>query len=193
MTSQAQRRAATIAAITRAAGELFAAHGFAATSIDDIARRAGVAKGAVYHHFESKEQIFARVFEQMTAALAAEVAATAAAGKSILDSFELGTLKYLTSISSDKCRQVLLIDGPVVLGWGKWREIDARYFGGTMQGPAKTTLRGRASLREIAAIRHLLAGAVAEAALVCATSDHRLRDARDLTSALRKMLMQFVQ
>ena len=193
MTSQAQRRAATIAAITRAAGELFATHGFAATSIDDIARRAGVAKGAVYHHFESKEQIFARVFEQMTAALAAEVAATAAAGKSILDSFELGTLKYLTSISGDKCRQVLLIDGPAVLGWGKWREIDARHFGGTMQGPAKTTLRGRASLREIAAIRHLLAGAVAEAALVCATSDHRLRDARDLTSALRKMLTQFIQ
>jgi len=193
MTSQAQRRATTIAAITRAAGELFAAHGFAATSIDDIARRAGVAKGAVYHHFESKEQIFARVFEQMTAALAAEVAATAAAGKSILDSFELGTLKYLTSISGDKCRQVLLIDGPAVLGWGKWREIDARHFGGTMQGPAKTTLRGRASLREIAAIRHLLAGAVAEAALVCATSDHRLRDARDLTSALRKMLTQFIQ
>ena len=193
MTSQTQRRAATIAAITRAAGELFAAHGFAATSIDDIARRAGVAKGAVYHHFESKEQIFARVFEQMTAALAAEVAATAGTGKSILDSFELGTLKYLTSISSDKCRQVLLIDGPAVLGWGKWREIDARYFGGTMQGPAKTTLRGRASSREIAAIRHLLAGAVAEAALVCATSDHRLRDARDLTSALRKMLTQFIQ
>ena len=193
MTSQTQRRAATIAAITRAAGELFAAHGFAATSIDDIARRAGVAKGAVYHHFESKEQIFARVFEQMTAALAAEVAATAGTGKSILDSFELGTLKYLTSISSDKCRQVLLIDGPAVLGWGKWREIDARYFGGTMQGPAKTTLRGRASSREIAAIRHLLAGAAAEAALVCATSDHRLRDARDLTSALRKMLTQFIQ
>ena len=193
MTSQVQRRATTIAAITRAAGELFAAHGFAATSIDDIGRRAGVAKGAVYHHFESKEQIFARVFEQMTAALAAEVAATAAAGKSILDSFELGTLKYLTSISGDRCRQVLLIDGPAVLGWGKWREIDARHFGGTMQGPAKTTLRGRASLREIAAIRHLLAGAVAEAALVCATSDHRLRDARDLTSALRKMLTQFIQ
>lgn len=193
MTSQAQRRTATIAAITRAAGELFTARGFAATSIDDIASRAGVAKGAVYHHFESKEQIFARVFEQVTAALAAEVGATAAAGKSILDSFELGTLKYLTSISGEKCRQVLLIDGPAVLGWGKWREIDARYFGGTMQGPAKTTLRGRASLREIAAMRHLLAGAVAEAALVCATSDHRLRDARDLTSALRKMLTQFIQ
>ena len=90
MTSQAQRRADTIASIVRAARELFTAHGFAATSIDDIAGRAGVAKGAVYHHFESKEQIFQRVFEQMTGALAAEVAATAAAGKTTLDRFRAG-------------------------------------------------------------------------------------------------------
>jgi AcrR family transcriptional regulator len=55
-----------------------------ATSIDDVADGAGVAKGAVYHHFESKEEIFARVFEQMTAALASEVVAAGAAGTSIL-------------------------------------------------------------------------------------------------------------
>src|SRR6516165_5365983 len=61
MTSQAERRAATVAAIISAAGLLFTARGFDAASIDDIAERAGVAKGAVYHHFESKEQIFVRV------------------------------------------------------------------------------------------------------------------------------------
>ena len=134
MTSQAQRRASTIAAIVSAASELFTSRGFAATSIDDIASRAGVAKGAVYHHFESKDQIFQRVFEQMTGALAAEVSATAAAGTSILDRFERGTLKYLTSIAGNKFRQVLLIDGPAVLGWEKWREIDTRSFGGVMRG-----------------------------------------------------------
>ena len=189
MTSQAQRRAATIAAIVSAASKLFTARGFAATSIDDIASRAGVAKGAVYHHFESKEQIFQRVFEQMTGTLAAEVAATAAAGKSILDSFERGTLKYLTSIAGNRFRQVLLIDGPAVLGWKKWREIDARYFGGVMKAPMKTTPHAR----EMAAIGHLIAGAVSEAALVCATSDHRVRVARDFTSALLKMLAPFFQ
>src|SRR5690348_7274382 len=161
MTSQADRRAATIASIVSAAGELFTARGFAATSIDEIASRAGVAKGAVYHHFESKEQIFARVFEQMTAALAAEVSRSAAAGKSLRDSIERGTLKYLTAIAGPRFRQVLLIDGPAVLGWEKWREVDARYFGGTMQGPMKGTLRGQkgASAREIEAMGHLIAGA----------------------------------
>ena len=175
MTSQAQRRASTIASIISAASELFTARGFAATSIDDIASRAGVAKGAVYHHFESKEQIFQRVFEQMTATLAAEVAASAAAGKSILDSFERGTLKYLTAIAGDKFRQVLLIDGPAVLGWEKWREIDTRSFGGVMKAPVERTPLARLSAREMAAIGHLIAGALSEAALVCATSDHRVR------------------
>ena len=189
MTSQTQRRTATIASIIGAASELFTARGFAATSIDDIARRAGVAKGAVYHHFESKEQIFQRVFEQMTGSLVAEVATSAAAGKSTLDRFERGTLKYLTSIAGNKFRQVLLIDGPAVLGWEKWREIDARYFGGVMKAPMKRTPQAR----EMAAIGHLIAGALSEAALVCATSDHRVRAARDFTSALIKMLAPLVQ
>ena len=193
MTSQAQRRASTIAAIISAASELFTARGFAATGIDDIASRAGVTKGAVYHHFESKEQIFQRVFEQMTGALAAEVATTAAAGKSTLDRFERGTLKYLTSIAGNQFRQVLLIDGPAVLGWEKWREIDTRYFGGVMKAPMERTPHARVSAREMAAIGHLVAGAVSEAALVCATSDHRVRAARDFTSALLKMLAPFFQ
>ena len=139
-------------------------------------------------------EIFQRVFEQMTGALAAEVAATAADGKSTLDRFEGGTLKYLASIaSSNKFRQVLLIDGPAVLGWEKWREIDTRYFGGVMKAPMKRTPHARASAREMAAIGHVIAGAVSEAALVCATSDHRLRAARDFTSALLKMLAPFFQ
>jgi AcrR family transcriptional regulator len=191
MTTQAERRAATIASIIGAARDLFAARGFVAASIDDIAARAGVAKGAVYHHFDSKEQIFQRVFEQMTEALAGEVATAALLGNSILDRFERGTLKYLTAIASDKFRQVLLIDGPAVLGWEKWREIDQRYFGGVMQAPTQNTQNAELSEREIAALGHLIAGALSEAALVCATSDHRLRDARDFTSALLKMLAPF--
>jgi len=188
MTSQAERRTATVAAIVTAAGELFTARGFDATSIDDIADRADVAKGAVYHHFKSKEQIFARVFEQMTAALATEVVAAAAAGTSIVDRFERGTLKYLTAIAGDKFRQVLLTDGPAVLGWVTWREIDARYFGGVMQAPRDRKRQAPQAERELEAMGHLVAGAVSEAALVCATSAHRARAARDFTSALVKML-----
>lgn len=191
MTSQAERRSTTIRAILQAARRLFTAHGFEQTSVDDIAAHAGVAKGAVYHHFASKELIFARVFEEMTAELAALVPAAARTGKDVLDSIGRGTLKYLTSISSDEFRQVLLIDGPRVLGWELWRAIDARYFAGTMNAPVAATLRRRASVREIEALGHLIAGALSEAALVCATSQHRARAAKDMSSALQRMLAPF--
>lgn len=193
MTRQDQRRAATIAAILRAAAKLFTARGADAASIDEIATRAGVAKGAVYHHFESKEQIFLRVFEQMTEALAAQVRSASGRGKGLLDSFERGILEYLTLIAGDEFRQVLLIDGPAVLGWQRWREIDARYFGATTQAPINTRELGNISARELDAIGHLVAGAVSEAALVCATSPNRRRAARDFTSALIRMLKPFFQ
>lgn len=71
MPSQAGRRAATVAMILEGARRLFAANGFDATSMDDIAEAAGVAKGAVYHHFASKEVVFLRVLEDVQAAIAA--------------------------------------------------------------------------------------------------------------------------
>src|SRR5271169_6571968 len=182
MPSQAERRSTTTRAILDAARRRFTARGFEQTSVDDIAAQAGVAKGAVYHHFDSKELIFARVFEEMTAELAALIPPAALAGKDLLDSIRRGTLKYLTSISSDEFRQVLLIDGPRVLGWEHWRAIDARYFGGTMNTPLGRELAARTSAREIEALGHLIAGAISEAALVCAASDHRVRTAKDLSA-----------
>ena len=130
MATQAERRSTTIRAILDAARNLFVSRGFENTSVDEIAALAQVAKGAVYHHFASKELIFAQVFEEMTAQLRDAGAAGCRAGKDVLDSIRRGTLKYLTSIAGDKFRQVLLIDGPKVLGWEHWRAVDARYFGG---------------------------------------------------------------
>ena len=191
MVTQAERRSKTIRAILDAARKLFVARGFEDTSVDDIAARAQVAKGAVYHHFASKELIFAQVFEEMTAELATLVPSAARAGKDVLDSIRRGTLRYLTSIAGDEFRQVLLIDGPKVLGWEHWRAIDARYFGGTMNTPLGRELAVRTSAREVEALGHLIAGAISEAALVCAASDNRVRAAKDLSAALQKMLAPF--
>lgn len=191
MATQAERRSTTIRAILDAARHLFVSRGFEQTSVDEIAALARVAKGAVYHHFASKELIFAQIFEEMTAELATLLPPAAQAVTDVLDSIRRGTLKYLTSISGDEFRQVLLIDGPKVLGWEHWREIDARYFGGGLNTPVGAALARRASARELEALGHLIAGAISEAALVCAASDHRVRDAKDLSTALQKMLAPF--
>ncbi len=116
MVSQAERRAGTVAAIQTAAHELFAKRGFAATTIDDIARRAGVAKGAVYHHFGSKEEIFERVLDGIFLEIAARLRATAGAGRNQFDVMVTGTEIYHEHVPAPEGKGIILIDGPAVPG-----------------------------------------------------------------------------
>src|SRR6516165_6391288 len=93
MSTQAERRSATIAAILASARSLFRTRGFEATSIDDIAEGAGVAKGAVYHHFESKEAIFTQVLEAVQAEI--QKAPPAAMEGDLADQVAAGVEHYL--------------------------------------------------------------------------------------------------
>ena len=189
MARQAERSEATTRAIEAAARKLFATRGFAATSIDDIAARAGVAKGAVYHHFASKEAIFARVLDALQAELAA--APVPAAARRItdpLDAIADAVLRYLLAASEPERRRILLVDGPAVIGWQKWREIDARIFGAGAKAAIAHALGPHAKAARIDAIVHLLMGSVTEAALVCASSPRPKAQARAFAAELRAML-----
>ena len=189
MASQADRRAATVGTILAEARRLFTERGFEAASIDDIAEAAGVAKGAVYHHFASKEAVFQRVLEDVQAQIASTpVPAEAPQSKHAADQIAAATLRYLLAASEPANRRVLLIDGPAVIGWRRWREIDDRFFGAGARLAMKWLLGPTASDQEIDAMTHLMMGAVMEAALVCATADDPRRTAQDLSDALGRML-----
>jgi AcrR family transcriptional regulator len=186
---QVDRSAATIADILAAARRLFASAGFDATSIDDIAARAGVAKGAVYHHFDSKEAIFTRVLEDVQAEIAAlPVPAATRAMPDPLDMIAAETLRYLLAATEPSRKRILLIDGPAVVGWRKWREIDDRFFGAGAKAAMTHVLGADAAPREVEAVTHLVMGAVMEACLVCATAPEPRKAARDLAAGLRRML-----
>jgi AcrR family transcriptional regulator len=62
-TPQRERRARTRAALLRAAGRVFAEHGFHQATLEAVAAQAGVSKGALYHYFPSKEQLFLALLE----------------------------------------------------------------------------------------------------------------------------------
>jgi AcrR family transcriptional regulator len=189
MASQADRRAATVGTILAEARRLFTERGFEATSIDDIAEAAGVAKGAVYHHFASKEAVFQRVLEDVQAEIAAApIPPEALAGRDPGEQIAAATLRYLLAASEPAVRRVLLIDGPAVIGWRRWREIDDRFFGAGARLAMTWLLGPDASDQEVDAMTHLMMGAVMEAALVCATADDPAKAARDLSSALGRML-----
>lgn len=189
MVSQIERRAATVQAILRAARGLFAEAGFEATSIDDIASRAGVAKGAVYHHFRSKEAVFVAVLEAVQAGLASDLARRAARGR--LDPLEqmIESIRaYLIAASGVKARRILLIDGPAVIGWMAWREIDERYFGAGVR-QALAALGGLdATSPKIEPLARIIMGGVMEAALDCASGPSPARRAAAFAAAFRPLL-----
>jgi AcrR family transcriptional regulator len=188
MVTQAERRAETTAAILEAARKLFATQGFEATSIDDIAAKAGVAKGAVYHHFESKEEIFTRVLDAVQAGIAATPPpASLRRIADPLDRMAAAVLNYLNTATEPGIKRILLIDGPAVVGWRKWREIDDRYFGQGARTAVAHILGNTASEAEIDAMTHIVMGAIMEAALVCATAPDARKAAREMTAALRRL------
>jgi AcrR family transcriptional regulator len=171
MATQAERRASTVGAITHAARKLFTERGFAATPVDEIVTRAGVTKGAFYHHFASKEDVFTAVLEAMQEALVARVLTDAAKGADALARLKRGCRAFLTACTDPAVQRIVLLDGPAVLGWEKWREIDSRYFGALFaQGIRQAMEDGLLARRPIEPLVHLLIGASTEAAMVCARS-----------------------
>jgi AcrR family transcriptional regulator len=189
MVRQSERSRSTIGAILSAARKLFASEGFEAVSIDDIAARAGVAKGAVYHHFKSKEEIFTRVLETAQAEIAARpVAPNLRRISDPLDRMAAAILSYLHAASEPGIKRILLIDGPAVIGWQKWREIDNRYFGDGARLAVAHLLGTAAKDAEIDAVTHAVMGMVMEASLVCAAAQDERRAAREMVAAVRKLL-----
>jgi AcrR family transcriptional regulator len=186
MATQAERREATIAALDRAARQLFETGGFARTTVDDIVAKAGVAKGAFYHHYDSKEAVFTKVLEGVQLAVAREVATIAAKSADPVERLRVGLRVYIEACERPNVRQILLIDGPTVLGWIRWREIDDQFFGEMTRRTVAAALGSNATATHIQAVASLIAGAFAEAAMVGAA--HSKLKSRDLGAAMDLLL-----
>lgn len=178
---QAVRSATTSHAILKAARVLFARHGYDAVSIDQVAQQAGYAKGAFYHHFASKREVFEQVLDGIQAQLAVKVerrAQLAPAGP-LPRVLSLRILDYLEGAIAPSVRRILLIDGPVVLGWQRWREIDDKYFADVVRAGVVSLMTDRASETAIASATRLVLGAILEAALSSGLSAHPTTTARE--------------
>jgi AcrR family transcriptional regulator len=187
MARQAERREATRGAVLRAAQKLFESKGFAATTMDEIAAAAGVAKGAVYHHFPSKEELFEAVFEAVSIGLLDRVAAVG--GKDVLDAMVAGSRAYFEACAEPALGRIILKDGPAVLGWERWREIDMRHFGAMIPMALQQAMdAGLIARLPVEPLAHLLTGAVTEAAVACAASDDPARTGAEHVRALEAIL-----
>jgi AcrR family transcriptional regulator len=189
MATQSERREATRAAIVEAAKRLFGERGFAATTIDNVATAARVAKGAVYHHFATKEALFEAVFDEVSQDLVAEVDRVARSGKDALAAMAAGTQAYFAACARDPTGQIILRDGPAVLGWERWREIDAGHFGGGFtRGLARAMDDGLIARQSVEPLSRLLIGAVTEAAVACSGGGDLHKTGAEYARAFRTLL-----
>jgi AcrR family transcriptional regulator len=189
MATQSERRAATRTAILQAARQLFGEHGFGATTIDQIGAGAGVAKGAVYHHFATKEAVFEAVFDQASNDLAAQVAAVSATKQDVLAAMVAGTKAYFSACAESPTGQIILKDGPAVLGWERWRQIDAEHFGGEIpRALGRAMKQGLIARQPVEPLARLLLGAVTEAAMACAGRSDIRKAGNEYGAALETLL-----
>jgi AcrR family transcriptional regulator len=189
MARQAERRAATIEAILKAARRLFGERGFAATTMDDIAEAAHVAKGAVYHHFATKEAVFESVFDEVSRDLMLDIDRAARAEKDMLAAMVAGTQHYFAACAKGPTGQIILRDGPAVLGWERWREIDAKHFGGKIPLVLAAAMdAGLIARQPVEPLARLLLGAVTEAAVAAAGRSDIARAGDEYGRAFKSLL-----
>jgi AcrR family transcriptional regulator len=124
---RAEATAATRAGLVRAATALFAQRGFAETSIDDVAAVAGMTKGAVYHHFAGKAALFEAVFSAQEAEVHARLGAALDDAADHLAGARAALVTFLEACTEPTYGRIVFRDGPLALGWERWRECEIDY------------------------------------------------------------------
>jgi AcrR family transcriptional regulator len=107
--------------------QLFATHGYEAVSSEQIVAAAGVTRGALYHHFDGKRGLFAAVFEQVEAELAGRFDVSGLGEAGPLQTLLVEVDQFLDLSLESDFQRIALLDGPAVLGWEAWHEVESRY------------------------------------------------------------------
>ena len=186
--TQAERRATTRAALLAAARDLFTERGFAATGRDDIAERAGVTRGALYHHFDSKEAVFRAVVLEIEDELVARVAKVVAAAPPGPDQVRAACLAYVDACTDPAMRRLSVLEAPVVLGPEECRELTNRYWLELARTGLAGALHRPADDPDIEVTAHLLLGALNEAGQLVATAAKPARARKQVAESLGRFI-----
>ncbi len=191
--TQAARSEATRAKLIEVARELFTEHGFDKTALDLVAERAGVTKGGLYHHFRNKRELFQAVFEQIEQELCdATVVAALGAGNDVWESLRAGVRGFLEAALDPSAQRIVMIEGPTVLGWELWKEIDERYGYGLVRGSLDGAMAaGVLEQRPVDPLARLFLAAISEAAVQIARAPDTAQAMEDMYSALMATLEGF--
>ncbi|ORA39413.1 TetR family transcriptional regulator [Mycobacterium aquaticum] len=186
--TQAERTEATTAALVDAARELFARDGYDATSLDAVAARAKVTKGAVYHHFDGKRQLFEAVFTREVEQLATPLVEAYARKKDPLEAFKAGCRAFLDECLDPELQRIVLLDALTAIGWEQVRRLEGPLLDMMQLGIARAAEAGRIAPRPPAPLAHFLYGALCETAMIVARADDQKAAHRQAVSEINRIL-----
>jgi AcrR family transcriptional regulator len=179
MAQRQGRGAITRTQLIDVATRLFAERGYEGTSIEAVLEEAGVSRGALYHHFASKEGLFEAVFSAVEDRIGEEVVLAAAGSADAVAVLRAGCLAWVQLAGDPVVQRIVLIDAPAVLGWERWRELENQHALGLLKGVLEGVAEaGRLPPDLVDTFAHVLLASVNEIALLIARSD-------DSRSALR--------
>lgn len=169
--TQAERSAETRAALIAAGRKLFTEHGFTGVGTQAIGAAAGVSRGALYHQFADKTELFAAVFEDVEESVMARIGEIAARAdiSSPVDAMEVGARAWLDACAEPEVHRIVLIEAPSVLGWERWREACLKYGIGLIENLLTAAIaEGLIPQQPVLPMAHVIGAMVDEAALYVA-------------------------
>ncbi len=175
--------------LVRVARKLFEAKGFAGTGTEDVVRRAGVTRGALYHQFRDKKALFVAVVEELEREMAERIQAAVDTETEPWARLQAGYLAVLNACTEPDIRQILLLDAPAVLGVERWRTVEADYGLGLLSRGLEAIMKAeRMKPLPVRAMAHLLLGAIREAALMIASAEDPGKAHREVAAGLQQLL-----
>jgi len=158
--------AETIRKLIEIARTHFTDYGYADTALESIVHEANLTRGAVYHHFRSKKDLFRIVLEDVQREVAERLEQEASTSEDVWEQLYLGCRAFIMAAVEERNRRIMLIDGPAILGWEVWREMDKNHSMRLLRGQLEIMQeQGHFQLVPLDAMTHFISGGLNETAL----------------------------
>ena len=185
---QAENSAATRAALLRIARRFFAERGYADTATEEIVRRARVTRGALYHHFKDKQDLFRAVLHEEQLRVAAKCTEAAGKASDPWRALMAANEAFLEACLDPAVQQIVLIDAPAVLGSEGFRQSDESYYlAGLMAAIEAAIAAGIIEKQPAEPLAHMIMGSMNEAARLIAHAADKKRARREVSESAKRM------
>jgi AcrR family transcriptional regulator len=169
--------------------ELFTKRGYAATSLDEVAKRARVTKGALYHHFSGKQALFEAAFDSVEGTVMARLAEIVTAPGDAWESAKNGVRDYIKICLDPSYQRIVIHEGPVVMGWERWREAEEHFSFGLVKAGIQALIdQGEIEDLPVEVASRLLFGALSAAAMLIASSTDPKKASAEVSATIIRML-----